>query len=281
MRELPVPVPDDATVSRVAAHVRAATEQRERYASNLKAARRAIENFPEMQEAQAECAERRARCIVWSGELPTIHAWNYASAGAALATLRKRWPARLRDVVERIKEKSRFARVPCNAPHGVDLVSQRDVFMMRRNPRRIVRPNLADDDLFATPSTLLIARDGQFSEGSLFGRAELAAAGLTHVAISEHLMQLLPKNHWSPVLFAYLTTPVGQRLTRTAAIGTSIPTIREDLFLDLPFPDLSDETVGQVSHLVAKALEARTRAESGEAEAQRIVEEEVLAQWLA
>jgi hypothetical protein len=153
--------------------------------------------------------------------------------------------------------------------------------MMRRTPQRVVRPNLAAADLFATPSTLLIARDGQFSEGSIFGRAELAAAGLTHAAISEHLMQLLSEDRWSPILFAYLTTTVGQRLTRSTATGTSIPTIREDLFLDLPFPELSEEIISSVSREVTTSLDARTQAELAECEAIRILEEEVLPQWLA
>jgi hypothetical protein len=280
LAETPVPMPTAALRARVAEAVRNAIVQRERYSSALASARQIVAGLPEMQQAHAMCAERRGRCLTWSEELPTMCAWNYASTGDALAFLRSLWPGRLRDVVSTIKPKNRFARIPCEPPHGVELVSQRDLFALRRVAQLIAKPRVPDEELFATPSTLLVARDGQFSEGSLFGRAELGSMGVTKAAISEHIMQVVCEPTWAHGLLAYLTSQVGQRLTRTTAVGTSIPTIREDLFLDLPVPDLDAHLRSAIDGLVAQAVEARLKAEDSENEAIRIIEEEVLPQWL-
>jgi hypothetical protein len=131
LAQLPVPLPDSDQKRRIAALMRTTVEQREQYALSLKAARRVIEDLPEMREAYAMCADRRARCITWSGDLPTINAWTFASTGGAFGLLLKRWSARLGDLVPAagIFRGNRFARIPCRAPHGADLLSQRDVFL--------------------------------------------------------------------------------------------------------------------------------------------------------
>ena len=42
----------------------------------------------------------------------------------------------------------RFARIPCSSPHGIPFLSQRDVFLIRPVPRRIVHPGFLDRMLF-------------------------------------------------------------------------------------------------------------------------------------
>jgi hypothetical protein len=49
----------------------------------------------------------------------------------------------------------------------------------------------------------------------------------------------------------------------------------------LPFPDISDELHSQVDPHVEAAMEALVTAAKSEKEAVRIIEEEVLPQWLA
>ena len=81
--------------------------------------------------------------------------------------------------------------------------------------------------------------------------------------------------------FAFLSTRVGQRLLKSTAVGTSIPSMRLDLLALLPYPELSKDERAAVTRHVGMAEQARIAATEAEMEAVRIVEEEVLPQWLA
>ena len=83
------------------------------------------------------------------------------------------------------------------------------------------------------------------------------------------------------VTYAFLASRVGQVLVRSAAVGTSIPILRLDLLKALPFPPMSSDACRRVSGIVREAVGARIAADCAEAEAIRMVEEEVLAPWLA
>jgi len=283
LAELPVPLPADSTIARVASLVRTAVEQRERYATSLKAARAVIEELPEMQEAHAMCSDRRARCVKWSGDLPTIGAWNYASTGGALALLRKKWSGRIAEIILEggLFNGPRFARVECSEPQGIDFFSQRDLFMIRPAPQRIVRPAIPDRLLFVERDCILAGSHGQMSEGSLFGRVELAAFGAWRAGLTQDILRVQPKPQYRELLFAFLSTDVGQRLFKSTAVGTSIPSVRLDLVAALPTPSLETKQAEILKSRLIEAVEARNTASASEAEAVRIIEEEVLPQWLA
>jgi len=55
---LPIPVPDDATLKKVADLIRTTVTERERYLREVQMARGCLEALPEMQEAIAMCQER-------------------------------------------------------------------------------------------------------------------------------------------------------------------------------------------------------------------------------
>jgi hypothetical protein len=101
LNKLPIPIPDDATLKRVAEQIRSTVTNRELYLREVQAARACLEALPEMQEAIGMCQERKARCTLWDGDLPTMNAWNYASAGNALGYLQKKWQTTLGDVWKR------------------------------------------------------------------------------------------------------------------------------------------------------------------------------------
>jgi hypothetical protein len=283
LADLPIPLADPATMSRVSALVRTTVEERERYVANLATARAAVEGLPEMQQAHAMCADRKARTTSWSGALPTICAWNFASTGEAFSYLKSKWDVTVGDLIPRsgIFAGRRFARRACEPPHGIDLASQRDVFLMRRFPQRVARPPFPDEVLFSPPECLLIACDGQFSEGSLFGRTELAAAGLSGMAITQHMLRLMAPPELSPFLYSYLTSTVGHRLLKSTAVGTSVPSMRIDLVERLPVPSPRPDLLKTCKLAIDSALAARARADQAEQESTRIIEEEVLPQWLA
>lgn len=283
LADLPIPLLDPTTQARVAALVREAVEARERYAEELRAARAVVEALPEMQEALEMCGERRGRCVLWAGELPTLSAWTYASTGGALGHLKNQWPGRLGDVLEEdgLFNGPRFARVSCSPPHGVEFMSQRDVFLIRPIPRRIVNPGFAEHLLFVPEGSLLVGGHGTLGEGEIFGRVVHVSGRLARAAFTQDLLRVQPKAEHSAATYSLLSTLVGFRLLRSTAVGTKILSMRLDLLRALPFPDLSSAQKDLVSERLRIALMSRTESEEKEAEAIRIVEEEVLPEWLA
>lgn len=277
---LPVPVAPPSVVERVAALVRRATSLRERYISSLRLARSLVESGPDYAEAHEMCAERTRRIVLWNGPFPTLSAWTFASSAGALRFLRDRWGGRLRDAVEGrgVFRGGRSARIPCARPHGVDFLSQRDAFLIRPVPQRVLLPT---SGLMARSGTLMIGGQGTLGEGEVFGRAAIVSEQGARSAWTEHLLRIVPKVGEEARLFAFFTTHVGFRLLRTTAVGTKLLSMRPDLLLELPIPTLSKQDAESVDGLVNEAIAARTAADQAEAEAIRIIEEEVLPQWLA
>lgn len=277
---LPIPLAGAETTKRVAALVRATIREREYFLRDLRKARELVQAHPDVLEAHHVCASRQRRVTVWNGPLPTLSAWTFASTGEALSMLRQRWTGRLRDVVEPggIFRGGRGARIPCAPPYGVDFLSQRDAFLIRPVPQRVLLPS---EGLIPRAGTLLLGGQGTLGEGELFGRTTLVTAEGANSAWTEHLLRVVPRDGYDATLFAFLTTTVGFRLIRSTAVGTKLLSLRPDLLFDLPVPDLSRDDTHRVNTLVRSSLEARSRAAANEAEALRIIEEEVLPQWLA
>lgn len=280
---LPVPLAPKALIAQVAGLVRTCTSGREHFLSDLRAARAATEAMPAMQAVLDMCVERRRRTVLWNGPFPSLGAWNFASSGGALGYLRDQWAGTLGEVVEAdgIYNGPRFARVECQAPHGVEFMSQRDAMLIRPAPRRIVHPGFDDRQLFAREGTILVGGHGTLGEGEIFGRAVLVHGRYTRAAFTEDLLRVVPKEGHAHSLYAYLTTVVGFRLLRSTAVGTKILSMREDMLRALPVPDWPPALEARVTGLIASAFAARDEAERAEAEAIRIIEQEVLPQWLA
>ena len=131
---------------------------------------------------------------------------------SALAQLRKRWPGRLRDVLqpEGVFNGPRFARVDCQPPHGIDFYSQRDVFLMRPIPRRIARPSISDRMLFVPRDAVLAGSHGQLTDGGIFGKVELASFGAYEGGLTQDLLRLLFVPTERSTAFAFLSTMVGR-----------------------------------------------------------------------
>ncbi|MGL3104619.1 restriction endonuclease subunit S [Bradyrhizobium sp. BR 1432] len=283
LRALPVPVAPNSIVRRVAKLVRRCTSGREEYATEIREAQILLEQTPEMRDAFEACSTRSSRSIVWDGPLPSIRAWNFAAGGGVVRLLGQRWKAQLRDVLvaNGIFNGPRFARVECSPPYGIDFLSQRDVFMIRPVGRRIVLPAIPKRLLFVPRNALLVGSHGQMNEGSIFGKVELASFAGWRSGITQDILRVLAQDCYRELAYAFLSTTVGQWLLKSTAVGTSIPSMRLDLLERLPFPDPSLVTLDKIRQHVLKAEEARIAADEAEAAAIRIIEEEVLPQWLA
>ena len=283
LNSLPVPIAPAGVVSRIASLVRQCSVAREVFLRDLQAARRLVESLPEMSAAYEMCGERRRHAVAWRGPLTTLAAWNVASSGGALSHLRSRWAGELNDLVEKagIYYGPRFARVECDPPHGIAFMSQRDAMLIRPLPRRIAHPGFDDRLLFARTGTLLVGGHGTLGEGELFGRSVLVHDGLAKTAFTQDLLRVVPLRGRAEALYAFLTTTVGFRLLRTTAVGTKILSMREDMLRALPVPEWPGSIEAKVTALVRSSFVAREKAERAEAEALRIVEDEVLPQWLA
>jgi hypothetical protein len=277
LSSLPVPIAQAEIVKQVASLIRTCASERERYQRGTHAARAVL---PPGAEDFKSGSGIRPRVVLWSGRLPSVRAWNFASMGGYLQTLRHSWATTLRDWLrpEGLFKGGRVARIPCDKPFGVDLLSQRDVFAIRPVPRRIQAPS---PSLEVDADYLLVASRGQKTEGALFGRVECGAHLPKGAAVSEDILRMVPREGLGPALFSFLGSSLGLDLLRTSAYGTSIPGMREDLLLDLPMPPPDGAWIEEASQHAETASGARVRSSNAEADAIRIIEQEVVPQWLA
>jgi hypothetical protein len=280
---LPIALPDDDVVCAVAAEVRSALKQREIFAEHIAAARAVIEQLPLMQAALDACADRKAQVGALAPPFRTLSAWNHVSTGEALALLKEEWHARLGDVVppEGIFNGFRFARIPCERPYGVDLLSQRDLFLIRPFPQRIVHPGFDDRFLFAPEGSLLVGGAGTLGEGEIFGRAVYVSESMSRFAVTQHMLRIQPEPSAAPLVYTFFSTLVGRRMLRSTAVGTKILSLRPDLLRALPIPDLDAATISSISGHLQAAMQARDEANRAESEAVRLIETEVIPAWLS
>jgi hypothetical protein len=282
LQSLPLPRPDKEIVRRVAALVRQSIAEREQWLKDVQQARAAFDGEIETAGIQG-AADKQLKVKLWRGPLLSLSARNYfARHGDTLEKLSKFWSCSLSDYMderEPVGHGSRMVRTPCLRPHGVDFLSQRDVFLATPIPQRVVIPGNADWAL-ARRGQILMAADGQVTAGSLFGRVELADAGFVGLAVTEHILRLNPQPGLAEALAAFLSTDIGQSLVRSTAVGTSVPKVRTDLLLSLPMPPPHTKVAQAAQEAMTRAVQRRIAAVCAEREAIRIVEEEVLPQWL-
>jgi len=69
-------------------------------------------------------------------------------------------------------------------------------------------------------------------------------------------------------------------LLRSTAVGTSIPRMHPVLLQELPIPEFGSEAMVEITKHVKLAADARRGANAAESEAVRLIEEEVLPEWL-
>ena len=104
---------------------------------------------------------------------------------------------------------------------------------------------------------------------------------LSRAAFTQDLLRLLPTEREEASTSAFLSTQVGLRLLRSCAVGTKILSMRQDLLRSLPLPEMTTAERELIDARILAAAGASESAARAEDEAVRIIEEEVLPQWLA
>jgi hypothetical protein len=282
--DLPVPLLDSSSSARLTKLLAASVKARELYARRIEAAREKLLRKPEMQQALTECHARTMRVGLCRGALTeSLGAWNYVSAGDALQTLREAWRSRLSEWLEPggwyyglLRQ-----RTPCSPSHGMPLITQRDALSIRPLPTWIADPGVPRHALFSAPGTIVMAGRGTLGETELFARPAAITPRLSQFALTQDLVRLVPRDEFRGPAFAYLSTLVGRRLLRTAAVGTKILQLRKDLHLKLPVPDLGSDEVRAINTDYDAAVAAFDEALAAEESMTSVIEEEVLPQWLA
>ena len=153
-----------------------------------------------------------------------------------------------------------FTRIDCHSSHGVELLSQGDMFAAEPSGRVIRRdciPVPADHEIRRWQ--VLIAGAGTLAETELYGRSLIADGRLTGRYVGPHAMVLDfkdPGSDFALYTYALLLTRVGISLVRAASYGTKILGVRKDMLSDLPIPDPGPS----VSSLIAAQVRYSGRA---------------------
>jgi hypothetical protein len=144
-----------------------------------------------------------------------------------------------------------------------------------------MHPGFSDKLLFCQPGTLLLGGQGTLGEGEIFGRVEIADETWSKVALTQHILRIEPDSDVAFLAYTYFSTIVGFRFMRSCAVGTKFLGLRPSLIRALPFPEVDEKTKTLIDSHVEAAINARVTAANAEKEAIRIIEDEVLPQWLA
>jgi hypothetical protein len=275
--KLRVPVANGAVMRRVAALIRRCADERERYLHELESATNDLALVePRLKEAAALYGRGAWRTEITAAT--SIAARNHRPAarafprGTAVAALIQGGAPH---------KANRFARTPCAPGYGSPFLGQRDLFLIRPIPQ-FIRPPTSLLGLVAKPGSIIVAAAGQSSESTLFGRCELGDC-FDGSLVSEHTLHLMVDTRQIDhrYFFAVLRSPWGMGALKGCATGTSVPSLDPMLLSALCIPRLTDDQESGVARHIERAYAARAEAGRCEAEAIRIVEQEVLPAWLA
>lgn len=192
-----------------------------------------------------------------------LRALNYSPA---IERIRKAGSASVRPLSEIVKSfgpayGTVFTRRDCDRDHGVELMSQGDMFLAEPQGRIIRRDSMQNPALHLVEcGQVLIAGAGTLGENELYGRALLADQRLAGKYVGPDSMTLIfhePESDFSLFAYAWLASPTGLQAIRAASYGTKILRFRSDLLTTLPIPEAPSSVVQRVARLIRKARQRR------------------------
>jgi hypothetical protein len=208
-----------------------------------------------------------------------LRALNYSPA---IERIRRAGSASARPLSEIVKSfgpayGTVFTRRDCDRDHGVELLSQGDMFLAEPQGRIIRRDSMHDPNLHLIErGQVLIAGAGTLGESELYGRALLADGRLEGKYVGPDSMTLVfeePDDDFSLFAYAWLASPTGLQAIRAASYGTKILRFRNDLLTTLPVPEAPRAIVRRVAQLIRKASKKREEYATGMGECRRLFEQ--------
>lgn len=194
----------------------------------------------------------------------TINAWNY---GDKFALIRKRIEAAgpHAELGSLLKPRgyhtgSWYKRIPGEPGRGQRLISQKQLFSLRKNGDWIATAPINNLEAeLVTPGTTLIAGVGTMGESEVFGRCEFVWKNLEDkLVVAEVIRVEADSEKIDPgYLYCFLSTEYGFRLLRSTITGTKLCRFITPLALSLPVPLAPAKTQEAIGAEVCRAYELR------------------------
>jgi len=194
-----------------------------------------------------------------------LRALNYSPAVERIRRSGSNSARPLRDIVKTFGPAygTAFARLGCELEHGVELLSQSDVFAAEPQGRVIRRDSMPHPELHLVEAgQVLVAGVGTLKENELYGRAILADGRLTGKYLSQDAMAVVfeePHSDLALYTYAWLASPTGLAILRSTSYGTKLLRFRRDILSTTPVPIAPRKTVARVANHVRECSAGREK----------------------
>lgn len=201
--------------------------------------------------------------VVDEPRVGALRALNYAPAVERIRRAGSSSARPLGDIVEAFGPAygTVFTRLDCHPDHGIELLSQSDMFAAEPRGRVIRRDSMREPDKHLIErGHVLIAGAGTLGETELYGRAILADARLAGKYVGPDSMTLVfenPDDDFSLFAYAWLASPTGVQAIRSTSYGTKLLRFRTELLKTLPVPEAQHQLISRVAALVRRCMSER------------------------
>lgn len=158
--------------------------------------------------------------------------------------------------------------------HGVMFINQKDIFDNIIKGKWVSKRNVSLDRLVEY-GEVIVACDGTLGESELFCRALFANEDLSGALISTHFIRMKSDGVPSGYLYTWLNSDYGFRFIRNCQAGTKLCHPIPKMFLEIPVPIISEESMNKIDKAVKDAYTKRYDANNCERKAIRIIEQEI------
>jgi type I restriction enzyme S subunit len=169
-----------------------------------------------------------------------------------------------------------FTRLDCRVGHGIELISQTDMFASEPAGRVIRLDSMANPERHRVRRwQILIAGAGTLGETELYGRSIIADGRLVDKFVGPHAMVLSFEDRGGDenlYIYAFLLSSIGVSLVRSTSYGTKILGLRKDALGNLQIPEPGSKVKEKVAALVRRTVEARESYAREISEARAVIE---------
>jgi len=158
--------------------------------------------------------------------------------------------------------------------HGVMFINQKDIFDNIIKGKWVSKRNVSLDRLVEY-GEVIVACDGTLGENELFCRALFANEDLSGALISTHFIRMKSDGVPSGYLYTWLNSDYGFRFIRNCQAGTKLCHPIPKMFLEIPVPIISEESMNKIDTKVKNAHTKRYEANNCERKANHMVEQEI------